>query len=58
MESEFYEALRQIAYRRGLTIETLVGQVFRDCPQKNFSSELRLFVLRELQKSCSSSPTS
>lgn len=51
MESEFYVELRKIAYSRGLTIETLVGQVSHNCRQNNLSSELRLTVLRELQKS-------
>jgi predicted DNA-binding ribbon-helix-helix protein len=50
LEAEFYAALRQIADARGLTVQSLISQVATSKTQKNLCSELRLTVLRELQR--------
>ncbi|WP_420403331.1 ribbon-helix-helix domain-containing protein [Nisaea sp.] len=48
LEEAFWEALKQIARRRGLSINTLVSEV--DATRTgNLSSALRVFVLAELQ---------
>lgn len=50
LELEFYVALCQIARVRGVTVQALIGKIAEHNPQRNLSSELRLTVLRELQK--------
>jgi predicted DNA-binding ribbon-helix-helix protein len=46
LEDEFWEELRVIAARRGLTLERLVQEVDADRTHHNRSSALRLYVLR------------
>lgn len=48
IEDEFYQELARIAVRRGILIQTLVGNIARQKRQNNLSSEVRLTVLREL----------
>lgn len=50
LEPEFYEALRKVAANRRLTTQALIGEIAEHNPQSNLSSELRLTVLREMQK--------
>ena len=48
MEQAFWEALKAIAGRRGLSVNALVAEV--DATRDgNLSSALRVFVLRQLQ---------
>jgi len=53
LENEFYAALCKLAHARGLNIQDFVGQIAAKKTQKNLSSELRLTVLRELQRQIS-----
>jgi predicted DNA-binding ribbon-helix-helix protein len=50
LEDEFYAALCKLAHARGLNIQDFVGQIAARKTQTNLSSELRLTVLRELQR--------
>jgi len=47
LEQEFWEALKQIADRRGIALAALVAEIDAD-RQENLSSALRLHVLRDL----------
>ena len=47
LESEFWEALKQIADRRGIALAALVAEIDEN-RQENLSSALRLHVLRNL----------
>ena len=53
LEVEFWDALRQIAARRGSSLNALVASVDAG-RQGNLSSALRVFVLRELMSQASS----
>lgn len=48
LESAFWEALLEIARRRGSSVNALVTEIDRD-RTGNLSSALRVFVLRTLQ---------
>jgi predicted DNA-binding ribbon-helix-helix protein len=45
LEDAFWEAVREIAKKRGETISSLVGNIDADRQQANLSSAIRLFVL-------------
>jgi predicted DNA-binding ribbon-helix-helix protein len=45
LEDAFWEAVREIAKKRGETISSLVGNIDADRQQGNLSSAIRLFVL-------------
>jgi len=48
LEVAFWDALKDIAARRGASLNTLVAEIDGE-RQGNLSSALRVFVLRELQ---------
>jgi len=48
LENEFWEALKQIADRRGIALAALVAEIDA-ARQENLSSALRLHVLRDLR---------
>ena len=53
VEAEFWEALRTIAERRGLSLNALIAEI--DAGRSgNLSSAIRIHVLRTLQASASS----
>jgi predicted DNA-binding ribbon-helix-helix protein len=49
LEDQFWEALREIAKERGLTLSKLVGDIGADRGNANLSSAVRLFVLHHYQ---------
>ncbi|MBT7944040.1 MAG: ribbon-helix-helix domain-containing protein [Alphaproteobacteria bacterium] len=49
LEAAFWEALKNIAKRRGLSLNALIAEIDRertDTAQANLSSAIRVFVLR------------
>jgi predicted DNA-binding ribbon-helix-helix protein len=49
LEAPFWEALREIARQRGVSIPTLVGEIDAARGPQNLSSAIRVFVLRAVQ---------
>jgi predicted DNA-binding ribbon-helix-helix protein len=49
LEDEFWEALRSIAARRGLSLNALIAEIDRARSGRNLSSALRVHVLHALQ---------
>ncbi|TGE02512.1 ribbon-helix-helix domain-containing protein [Methylobacterium nonmethylotrophicum] len=46
LEAPFWEALRQIAAARDLSVQSLVGRIDAERGEQNLSSAIRVFVLR------------
>jgi predicted DNA-binding ribbon-helix-helix protein len=46
LEAAFWEALRQLASARGLSVQALVGRIDAERGEQNLSSAIRVFVLR------------
>ena len=51
LEEPFWEALREIAARRGLSVQRLVGEVDAGRDGQNLSSALRVYVLDAVRRS-------
>jgi predicted DNA-binding ribbon-helix-helix protein len=49
LEQEFWDALKDIADRRGLALAALIAEIDAE-RQENLSSALRLHVLRDLRR--------
>ena len=49
LEDEFWEVLRAIAVRRGLSLNALIAEIDQTRSGRNLSSALRVHVLRMLQ---------
>ena len=49
LEAEFWDELKTLAARRGLSLARLVGEIDRARSGRNLSSALRLAVLKELR---------
>jgi len=49
LEDEFWEPLKEIAMKRGMTVAELVTSIKAECGRGNLSSACRLFVLRHYQ---------
>jgi predicted DNA-binding ribbon-helix-helix protein len=49
LEQEFWDALKQVADRRGMALAALIAEIDAERKQ-NLSSALRLCVLRSLQE--------
>jgi len=56
LEVAFWDALKDIAVRRGTSLNALVAEIDGE-RQGNLSSALRVFVLRELQARLSAGPS-
>jgi predicted DNA-binding ribbon-helix-helix protein len=50
LEAEFWDGIRQIAAREGVTTSALLSRIQGGRRDGNFSSMVRLFVLEDLQK--------
>jgi predicted DNA-binding ribbon-helix-helix protein len=50
LEAEFWDGIRQIAAREGVTTSALLSRIKGGRRDGNFSSAVRLFVLADLQK--------
>ena len=48
LEQEFWDALRELADRRGISLAALIAEIDAE-RQENLSSALRLYVLRTLR---------
>ena len=49
LEEEFWDALRQLAAARGVSMNRLIGEIDEQ-RSGNLSSAIRIFVLRSLQR--------
>lgn len=49
IENEFWDALRAIAARRGLSLNALIAEIDQARSGRNLSSALRVHVLRTLR---------
>ncbi|MGL4242054.1 MAG: ribbon-helix-helix domain-containing protein [Beijerinckiaceae bacterium] len=47
VETPFWDALRRIAERRGLSVAALIAEIDQGRKRQNLSSAIRVFVLRE-----------
>jgi predicted DNA-binding ribbon-helix-helix protein len=45
LEGPFWEALREIADRQGVSVQSLIGRIDSDRGEQNLSSAIRVFVL-------------
>lgn len=45
LEEPFWEALREIADRRGISVQALIGRIDAERGGQNLSSAIRVFVL-------------
>ena len=50
LEAAFWEALREIAGARGVSVQRLVGEVDASRGSQNLSSALRVFVLQTVRR--------
>ena len=50
LEAAFWEALREIAGARGVSVQRLVGEVDASRGSQNLSSALRVFVLQAVRQ--------
>jgi predicted DNA-binding ribbon-helix-helix protein len=50
LEAEFWDELKALATRRGVSLARLVGEIDRARTGRNLSSALRLAVLRALRE--------
>ncbi len=49
LESPFWDALKDIAAGRGVSVQALVGEIDAGRAGANLSSAIRVFVLREVR---------
>jgi predicted DNA-binding ribbon-helix-helix protein len=49
LEAPFWDALRALAARRGVSVQALVGEIDAGRGAQNLSSAIRVFVLRAAQ---------
>ena len=49
LEAPFWDALRDLAARRGVSVQALVGEIDAGRGAQNLSSAIRVFVLRAAQ---------
>ena len=57
LEDEFWEALREIAGREGVTVSALVGTIDHGPNRRNLSSAIRVFVLDRFRRNGTQSPS-
>lgn len=56
LEQPFWDALTEIARRRGVALQALIGEIDAARPRQNLSSALRVFVLDDLRASSPPQP--
>ena len=49
LEGPFWEALKEIAVKRGTSVQQLIGEIDAGRGAQNLSSAIRVFVLAELR---------
>ena len=47
LEDEFWQALKEIAVKRDVSVNDLIASVDEQAPGGNLSSKLRVFILKE-----------
>ncbi len=50
LEAPFWDALKDIARRRGGSVQQLIGEIDAARGEHNLSSAIRVFVLQEVRK--------
>jgi predicted DNA-binding ribbon-helix-helix protein len=50
LEAPFWEALKEIAGRRGASVQQLIGEIDAGRGGQNLSSAIRVFVLAEVRQ--------
>jgi predicted DNA-binding ribbon-helix-helix protein len=50
LEDAFWDALKELAARRDLTLSDVVAEIDATCAQGNLSSAIRLFVLENVRR--------
>jgi predicted DNA-binding ribbon-helix-helix protein len=50
LEAPFWEALKEIAGRRGAPVQQLIGEIDAGRGRQNLSSAIRVFVLAEVRQ--------
>ena len=50
LEAPFWDALKEIAGRRGVSVQQLIGDIDAGRGAQNLSSAVRVFVLAEMRK--------
>lgn len=53
LEGPFWDALREIADQRSLSVQALIGRIDAERGEQNLSSAIRVFVLTNLRESLS-----
>lgn len=53
LEEPFWEALREIAEREGISIQSLIGRIDSERGEQNLSSAIRVHVLMSLRATAS-----
>ena len=48
LEAPFWDALKDIAHRRGRSVQQLIGEIDAARNEQNLSSAIRVFVLSEV----------
>jgi predicted DNA-binding ribbon-helix-helix protein len=56
LEEPFWDGVREIAARRGVTLRALIAEIDAGRGDDNLSSAIRLFVLAELRARATGSP--
>ena len=49
LEAPFWDALKDVAARRAVSVQALIGEIDADRGRANLSSAVRVFVLREVR---------
>ena len=49
LEAAFWDALRSLARQRGVSVQSLIGEIDMGRGAQNLSSAIRVFVLRAVQ---------
>jgi len=49
LEEPFWEALREIADRKSMSVQALIGRIDAERGEQNLSSAIRVFVLASLR---------
>ena len=57
LEPEFWEALREHATARGLSVAALAGEIDSTRGERNLSSAIRVWLLREMQRKLTATET-
>ncbi|AWN41890.1 ribbon-helix-helix domain-containing protein [Methylobacterium durans] len=56
LEAPFWDALREIAGARGLSVQALIGEIDAARDGQNLSSAIRVFVLAAMRGAASAQP--